>query len=335
MEGFFVVATWLDVSAISACVGMLVCAVGVVPHHAPGTLKDAVWNGFGWMIALLSAASVVLLASRTLEFSESSFAGLGHFLPLVLTRTQYGLIWSWRMGAVGVLWLCWLAGRYRFRGPAVEAIAAGALLVVVFSRSATGHAGDQGIFAPAVWVDSLHVLAGAMWVGSLFAMSLRIVPWLSSVAGDQRQLILNVFERLSKTAGVALLLVLVTGVLNAWEGLGHIQVLWHSRYGEILLAKLVLVTWMVCIGAHNRYVKIPNLARWADYAPPTDANPLRVSARALNIGSLLGIGVLAAAALLHHAMPPTDLRHSQSETLSFKSAQTACNTVQNRTGEVR
>jgi copper resistance protein D len=330
MAAFFVFATWLDVLAISACIGALVCAFRLLPRTAPGGLKATVWTGFGWATGLLTVASGVLLASRTLEFSGASFSGLGHFLPLVLKRTQYGLIWSWRMGAVGVLWLCWLAGRHRRRGRTVEWLAGGALLLVVFSRSATGHAGDQGIFSAAVWIDSVHVIAGAVWVGSLFAMSLQVMPWLSSVADDQRTLVMEVFERLSATAGAALLVIVITGTLNAWEGLGGIGSLWDSRYGQILLVKLALVACMVGIGAHNRYVKLPQLARWASRTPrqlppfgpryiegtrvardlpAPDAGPLRVSARAVNAESLLAIAVLAAAAVLHHAMPPTDIHH--------------------------
>ncbi|MGA7799634.1 MAG: CopD family protein [Gammaproteobacteria bacterium] len=341
MDWFFVFATWLDVAAISACIGTLICAACVLPRDAPGALRDTVWAGFGWATALLTVASGVWLASRTLEFSGAPFSGLGHFLPLVLKRTQYGLIWSWRLGAVSVLWLCWFADRHQPKGRSVEWLAGGALLFVVFTRSATGHAGDQGIFSPAVWVDGLHVVAGAVWVGSLFTMSLRVMPWLTNVVGHQRTLIADVFERLSTTAGAALLAILITGILNSWEGLGHIETLWHTRYGQILLAKLVLVAWMVGIGAHNRYVKMPQLARWANRtpqplplagrmfalgsgalrgSPESDARLLRVSARAVNTESLLGIGVLVAAALLHHAMPPTDMRHLRNETSLSNSA---------------
>ncbi|MEJ2686668.1 MAG: CopD family protein [Gammaproteobacteria bacterium] len=335
MGTFFVFATWLDVLAISACIGALVCVCWVLPRNAPVALKETVWAGFGWATGLLTVASGVLLASRTLEFSGAALSGLGHFLPLVLKRTQYGLIWSWRMGAVGVLWLCWLSGRHRLSRRTVECLAGGALLVVVFSRSATGHAGDQGIFSGAVWVDGLHVVAGAVWVGSLFTMSSRVMPWFTNVAGDQRTLVVEVFERLSAIAGAALLVIVITGTLNAWEGLGKIGSLWDSRYGQILSVKLTLVAWMVGIGAHNRYVKLPALARWANRtprprppgarlfrpgarafggSPKPEAGLLRVSARAVNTESLLGIGVLVAAALLHHAMPPKDKRHLGNET---------------------
>lgn len=354
MDWFFVFATWLDVLAISACIGVLVCAAYVLPRNAPGDLKEAVWAGFGCATALLTVASGVLLASRTLEFSGASFSGLGHFLPLVLRRTQYGMIWSWRMGAVGLLWLCWFAGRHGRHGRVIESLAGGALLIVVFSRSATGHAGDRGIFAPAVWVDSLHVLSGGIWVGSLLAMSVLIMPWLLRDVDEQRALAADVFERLSTTAGAALMAILITGAFNAWQGLGHIEALWRSPYGRILLAKLALIAWMIWLGAHNRYVKIPRLARWAGRqsasnplaarvlgppprviggSPGPNAGPLRTAARAVNTESLLGIGVLVAAALLHHAMPPTDMPHSRTETLQSDSASNAYTATNNQSPE--
>lgn len=113
----------------------------------------------------------------------------------------------------------------------------------------------------------MHVLAGAVWVGSLFTTSLRVMPWFIDVASNQRTLILEVFQRPSTTAGVSVLLILITGLLNSWQGLGHVGSLCHSRYGQILLAKLALVAWMVGIGARNRYVKMPQLAYWANRTP--------------------------------------------------------------------
>ncbi|HKJ09651.1 MAG TPA: hypothetical protein VKA76_11255, partial [Gammaproteobacteria bacterium] len=154
------------------------CAAWVVPRHAPGRLNRFLWSGFGASVALLTVASAVLLVSRTMEFSGASFPSLGTYLPLVIGRTHYGLVWRWRMGAMGLLWLAWAAGRRETRSLGTELSAGVALLVVVYSRSATGHAGDHGPFAVGVWVDMVHVLGSAVWVGTLFAMSLLVFPRL-------------------------------------------------------------------------------------------------------------------------------------------------------------
>lgn len=327
MEAFFVLATWLDVMAISACAGILACCLWVMPRHAPGHFHQRLWAGLGAALALLTAASAVLLVARTLEFSGAPFASLPTDLPLVLQQTQYGHIWQVRMAAVGVLWLCWLGGGSRSLRPVAAPVSMLALLVVVFSRSATGHAGDQGIYSGGVWVDCLHVWSSGIWVGSLFAMSLLVFPLLLRQVEIERALAAEVFARLSRVATLALAAIVASGIYNAWGGLDGIGDLWQSRYGQILSVKVALVIWMVYLGGHNRYHKVPALQRWVGM-PTAPASfwqrvpgwrPLSATrggayllsrcARAVHLEAALGVLVLAAAALLHHGMPPADMRH--------------------------
>jgi len=309
MEWFFAFATWLDVLAISGCIGTLVCAAWVVPRHASGSLNRPLWGGFGASVALLTLASGVLLVSRTMEFSGASFASLGTYVPLVIGRTHYGLVWRWRVGAMSLLWLSWAAGRRESRSLGAEWLAGLALLVVVYSRSATGHAGDHGSFAVGVWVDMLHVLGGAVWVGTLFAMSLSVFPRLLRLEEGRDSAGAEIFGRLSTVAGIALVLIVVTGIYNAWQGLGSVNAPWHSRYGHVLAFKLVLVAWMVFLGAHNRYIKLPALHQRAGNGGRATAqgDVLGRCARSVHTESALGVCVLIAAAVLHHAMPPADV----------------------------
>lgn len=327
MESFFVLATWLDVMAISACAGVLACAIWVIPRHAPGYFHARLWAGLGIALALLTVASGVLLASRTLEFSGAAFSALPTYLPLVVHKTHFGLIWQTRMVAVAILWVCWLVGFVRGWRGAAAWLAMVVLLVVVFSRSATGHAGDQGIYSIGVWVDCVHVLSSGIWVGGLFAMSLLVFPALMRQVDVERMLSVEVFARLSSVATIALIAIVVSGVYNAWGGLERVDDLWQSRYGQVLSFKVILVAWMVYLGGHNRYHKLPALRRWVGLpvgrssfwarvpgwqplsTAPGGAHLLSRCARAVHIESVLGVLVLAAASVLHHGMPPADMRH--------------------------
>lgn len=331
MDGFFVTATWLDVLAITACIGFIACE-WVAPQT--GALRRALWKGLGGATFLITISSLLMLVSRTGEMSGAPLTALGQFLPLVAMKTHYGSAWWVRMAAVLVLWLAWVAGRFRSgRGPA-GALYVMALAVIAYTRSATGHAGDHGMFMPAVWVDWLHLLAGGIWVGSLIAWSLVVLPALlrnDALQRDaaQRRLAVNGYGRLSMVSAMALAVIVLSGAYSAWEGLGTTEALWQSPYGQILLVKLTLVGGMVGLGAHNRYVKLPHLDQWAGqsgarhpfvnklpgfsswpYRADTEMGcPLERCARTVNIQALLGIAVLAAAALLHHAMPPADMHH--------------------------
>lgn len=325
MEWFFVSATWLDVTALAFCAGVLACELWVLPRHAPEPIHSRLWLGFGGSLMLLTVASFVLLASRTLEFSGAPFQDLDLYWPLVLKKTHYGLIWQARMFAVAGLWLCLLVGvrqRWRLR---MASLAMVILLVVIYTRSATGHAGDQGIYAMGVWVDCLHVLASGIWVGALFAMSLMVFPALGQQLEIDQTLAANVFTRLSTVATLALGGIVATGIFNAWFGLEGFDNLWLSGYGRTLSLKLILVVWMVYIGGHNRYLKLPALRRsvglsaghshW-EHLPgwhpvsETRAGTTYVLARcvrAVHMESILGVMVLVAAAVLHHGMPPADM----------------------------
>lgn len=286
-----------------------------------------------------------MLVSRTWEMSGAPLTAVGQFLPLVAMQTHYGTSWWVRMTAVLVLWLAWVAGRSSSGRGGTGALYALALAVIAYTRSATGHAGDGGMFMPAVWIDWLHLLAGGVWVGSLVAWSLIVFPallrneaWQSDAA--QRQLAVNGYGRLSALSGVAVAVIALSGAYDAWEGLGTIAALGQSPYGQILLVKVTLVGGMLGLGAHNRYVKLPHLDQWAGqwgkqhplvnklpgfsswpYRTDTEASdPLQRCARTVNIQALLGIAVLTAAALLHHAMPPADKHRSFGELPSVNAA---------------
>lgn len=226
-----------------------------------------------------------------------------------LGRTHYGLVWRWRMGAMGLLWLSWAAGRRESRSLGAELLAGIALLVVVYSRSATAHGGDHGSFAVGVWVDMVHVLGSAAWMGTLFAISLLVFPRLLRLEEGRDLAGAEIFGRMSTVAGIALVLIVVTGISNACKGLGSFNAIWHSRYGQVLAFKLVLVAWMVFLGAHNRYIKLPALHERAGTGGrgTAQADVLGRCARTVHAESALGVCVLIAAAVLHHAMPPADM----------------------------
>ena len=168
--------------------------------------------------------------------------------------------------------------------------------------------------------------AAPVWVGGLSPMSWRLFPPLRGLAEQERSLAANVFGRLSMVAGIAFAVIIGTGLYNAWMGLGSVAALWHSRYGRILLVKLALVAWMLALGSHNRYLKLPALRRWAGGG--WEPHPLwsrlpgwhhlerrtvrrqvfAHSVRTVHLESILGAFVLLAAAVLHHGMPPADMR---------------------------
>lgn len=283
----------------------------------------------GIAIALVTVAAFGILLSRTLELDSGVWSTLFPDMWLALTVTHFGQIWVWRIPALAALWLTW---GWSLRHPDhawIHWLMVPAVAAIALTRSETGHPADHGDFMPAVWIDWAHILAAGTWVGSLFGMSLAVFPRLLRAGERSLKPCADIFQRLSTLSGAALVVLLACGIYNAIQQLGSFAALWNSRYGIILDIKIAIVLALLAIGAHNRYVKLPQLrhAIGLSMRPSWPGKLFRSAmllktpyhrdgivpacARAVLVESLLGVAVIGATAVLIHAMPPVDMRTMQ------------------------
>lgn len=102
--------------------------------------------------------------------------------------------------------------------------------------------------------NPLHVLAGGLWIGTLFVM---IVAGISSVLRDEparehRGLIVSdMVNSFSPLALVSAGVLVLFGVIIAWEHLHVLSNLWRSAYGIALIIKLCFVAIVFALGAWN------------------------------------------------------------------------------------
>jgi copper transport protein len=103
-------------------------------------------------------------------------------------------------------------------------------------------------------VNPLHVLAGGLWIGTLFVMVAIGLPAIlaAPLTGERRGAIaaamVNAFTPLA--LGSAALLA-ASGALTAWRHLGRLSALWTSPYGATLIVKLCVVACVAGLGAWN------------------------------------------------------------------------------------
>jgi len=328
LHPFYITCTVIDVLAVVAVLGLLACWLGVLPQMPVPAIDAAMSRLIGMAIALLTVSSFGILGARSLELDGGQWVALLPTLPLALKVTHFGHVWLLRLPALCLLWFGWKKiGRRRRRAwPAWVMIAAAA--AIALARSETGHAADHGDFTLAVWVDWVHLVAGSVWVGSLFGMSLVVFPRLLSEAQRPPLRAAEIFQRLSALSGLALGAVLVSGAYTAWHELQSWSSLWTSQYGRILTVKLLLVAGMIALGARNRYGHLPCLLRLSGrsaqrplllrllgtasdgYAAqtPDEGSVVRRCARTVHLESLLGMGVILAASMLLHSMPASEMR---------------------------
>ncbi|HEX7381356.1 MAG TPA: CopD family protein [Nevskiaceae bacterium] len=305
---------------------MLACVLAVVPRTTDAWLRRALPRALGAALALLTLASFGILVARTLELNDGRWHPLYSDAWRVLELTHFGHVWLWRVPMLAAAWAAWVCLWQRQR-PGCAWVLAAAVAVIVFTRSATGHAADDGTFAIPVWVDWLHVPAAGAWVGSLFGMSLVVFPWLTHRLEAQPVVrAAEAFQRLSTLSGVALAVLLAAGIYSASRMLGPPSSLWTTRFGIALDVKLGVVLLMILMGAHNRYVRLPRLLRCMGPRPRLsrvarmlrgrrfDATRVadgptvvRRCARAVLVEAVLGLVVIGATAVLIHQMPPAEL----------------------------
>lgn len=146
--------------------------------------------------------------------------------------------------------------RYAFRrSPAVEyprgraragaaVLGTGAVLAATWSLANHSVAGAQ--VALAVPVDTVHLLAMAVWLGGL--------PVLMAVllrSGDVLGMRLAI-PRFSRAALVSVGVLLVTGTYQAWRQVGSLSALFDTTYGGLLAGKVAVVGVLVGLGVLAR-----------------------------------------------------------------------------------
>lgn len=262
------IVTAVDLLALSTCIGVLGFRIWVVrfkdelPPPSTAAAVMPLWWLVGICLVVLTLSSVGELIRRTMEMSGRPLAEVGLVLPQVLSQTHFGRVWLLRPVALLVLWSSWCT-RPRLGSPAITAVMLAAACLIAASRSLSGHAADWGDITLPELMDWSHLLAASLWGGSLIGLTLTGFRSLTEAADARRQFVAAI-RRWSALAGVALAVVALTGIYNAWLELQHFEALWQTDYGRILLLKLSLVLIIVALGASNRYLGIPSLRAWAD-----------------------------------------------------------------------
>ena len=250
--------------------------------------------------ASLVAASFALVLADCLwlVYEAASMSGLAlmpaiRAIPTVLERTQAGHAWCIAFGGAVLAFATALGSRGGRVGQFAFALAA---VVVAIGKASIGHAADAGPWSAAVAVQALHVLATGLWGGVTLAGGLSVLPALDS--STTRGVLIRVAGRVSYVAGMALVVVLATGVFNAQRGLGgSFAPLSESGWGHVLTLKGALVMLAVLLGALNRTSALPRLRRTAS---TTDAHTFN---NVLHLEALVMVAIFIAAAVLAHMAP--------------------------------
>lgn len=171
-----------------------------------------------------------------------------------------------------------------------SALAAAALATLAWAGHAGAGEGVSGLVHRLA--DIVHLLAAAIWIGTLVLLLMSIRNRAVSRAS-----LASALQRFSVVGTIVVALLIGTGLVNVWAIAGiDIASLVTTDYGLVLLVKLLLFAGMLAFAALNRWRYTPMLMR--DHGAP--AAPLR---RSLSQELSLALAVLAAVALLGTLSP--------------------------------
>jgi copper resistance protein D len=212
---------------------------------------------------LIKSAALLLLFSVLALFwittammgDVSLLEALSEF-PTVLFQTGFGTVCLVRAGFALLL----IGGLCFFRETILAFAAAGLLL----SNAWIGHiAAAPGSFVAArIAVDAIHLLSASVWPTGLLFFGL-FLRWARDGA-LRRDDIVSVARGFSRVSLLAVLLLSITGVVNACAVLADFSALTDTVYGRLLCLKLVLFFAMLNIAAWNRFQILPALAATED-----------------------------------------------------------------------
>ncbi|MBI2156000.1 MAG: CopD family protein [Candidatus Rokubacteria bacterium] len=249
------------------------------------------------LVALAAGAATLAVQTALLEGRPAAAlepAALGR----VLLETQGGHVWLVRHGLL-LLLAAFLAVRWnvdeRLDWQAARGEAALLGVAALGLSTASGHAAAVEGAPAAMLANGAHLAAAGVWIGGLPALALLCAAASREAGADARPFAVLAARRFSRWALAAVLVLVVSGALNAWTHVGSVAGFVGTTYGRLLLAKLALLVPILALGAVNRARHLPALS--AD-AATTGRPAMRRLGRFVAVEAVLGLALLGVVATM-------------------------------------
>ena len=311
-----VAARWLGLVGLSILAGaplfQLIVLGPLATRTSPPLFLESIRRARAvWLAATgtFVLAQLLLAAAQTEAVAELPLpqAWDHAVLRVVFFDSRFAALWWTRLLlglALGGL-LVSQASRHREPAgtPVTTRLAAGLGLLLILSTSLSGHAVGARISPPlAVGIDAVHLAAAALWLGGLVELSLLLPSLLTLASAEHRSNLLRALvPSVSRAALASVLVLIATGIFNAWEHAASLKAVAATAYGQSLLLKMALLLPLLGIAAINLLIIRPRVA--AGQAAPDAGLPRRF--RALVLAEVLVGAVALLAAGLLGSLPPS------------------------------
>jgi copper transport protein len=278
------IVRWLYFIGLSLVVGGLAFRLVVLRGPLPPALEQrfTVLAGIGIVGVLeVGILAFLLRAEDALQLPFERFI-YGDLSPIA-AGTRFGIAFiAMTLGfavVAALVFFAWLTDRRGLLWPALLLAAALASGLSLSGHSAT-DAGASGWSKVADWV---HLVCASLWVGGLIGLL---------GAGELRR---TAFVRFARLAPALIAVLLAAGIYLSALRLPHLNDLWTTDYGRVLLVKIGLVLVALAWGGVHHTLVRPRLDR---------AAVVRWMPRSIAGESAVAMSVLLAAAVLVNSKPP-------------------------------
>ncbi|MCD1127610.1 copper homeostasis membrane protein CopD [Jinshanibacter sp. LJY008] len=206
---------------------------------------------YSLLTALITSTGLLLIQSGLMGEGWSDTIK-GEIIADVLSTT-FGQAWRWQIIFTLIATFCLFLPLY-WRFNLITLLALLLLISLGFVGHVTLHSGILG------WLHrtnhALHLISGGYWLGTLIPLLvclcyLSVKPYRSDAV--------QTLIRFSLIGHLAVILVILTGIINTILILQRWPTDWSSAYLQLLGIKVILVMIMVMIALYNRYVLVPKI----------------------------------------------------------------------------
>ena len=286
-NGWSVTIRWLNYLGMAALVGGLAFLL-LVWRPTLARLKDELGSELSVVklrvnagalrfllcsVLVLLVGWVAMLLYQTCTASGSTLWQLfgSQALFRYIAESHFGPTWLIRLGLIALVLLAWVYARSRRQANDLHSASWPWLLLLVgvalmLTTSLDSHAAashDAWLLLP---MDLLHLVSTGFWVGGLFAF-IGIIPIVLGVlrpgTGDRTRFFAQIIPHFSLSAIVSVIVLAITGTVQAIFQVGSFAAMLTSSYGRALDIKIAFFIVLLCLGAYNLLRISPRMRSFA------------------------------------------------------------------------
>ena len=241
-------------------------------------------RGFSWSVLLLVLlADIGILVGQGLSLTGDQWqAGFDPALLISLVdQGHFGTYWIMREIVILLALFLLAVSTALVKQPSQEISTSiswgnfvlGVALLVALTQSGHAAATSSNVLVYAVLADFLHLGAAALWIGGMMFIAVIYLPVLKSKPWQQQTAsLLTTLPRFSPLAITGVVLMGLSGPLNAATRLLSWDQLFTTAYGLTLIIKILLVVAMLLTSAVHVLLLRPHLAKdFKTYQVATEA----------------------------------------------------------------